>query len=205
MGQFQSKQGDVRAEVRRSVVGHQSRESRQPNTQEQSQKQQSSSPSREHNRPGEASVSKSTKKLQQSQMSTDHSYGQAEVQQSIVGNKYRESKQPKNQEQSEKQQSSSRDHSNLSKASVSKSTKKLQRSHLSTDSSYGEETLDKPMKKRVIPKIVVTGPFDDEMSSTSVDNLPESKTIRDIADSGSYNVHTKPSTIEAYQVRKEAA
>uniref|UniRef100_A0A8C0GDM7 Uncharacterized protein n=1 Tax=Chelonoidis abingdonii TaxID=106734 RepID=A0A8C0GDM7_CHEAB len=67
------------------------------------------------------------------------------------------------------------------------------------------ETLDKPMKKRVIPKIVVTGPFDDEMSSTSVDDLPESKTIRDIADSGSYNVHTKPSTIEAYQVRKEAA
>uniref|UniRef100_A0A8C4W9B8 Uncharacterized protein n=1 Tax=Gopherus evgoodei TaxID=1825980 RepID=A0A8C4W9B8_9SAUR len=67
------------------------------------------------------------------------------------------------------------------------------------------ETLDKPMKKRIIPKIVVTGPFDDEMSSTSVDDLPESKTIRDIADSGLYNVHTKPSTIEAYQVRKEAA
>uniref|UniRef100_A0A674JN32 Uncharacterized protein n=1 Tax=Terrapene triunguis TaxID=2587831 RepID=A0A674JN32_9SAUR len=66
------------------------------------------------------------------------------------------------------------------------------------------ETLDKLMK-RVIPKIVVTGPLDDEMLSTSVDDLPESKTIRDIADSGLYNVHTKPSTIEAYQVRKEAA
>uniref|UniRef100_A0A674I2V8 Uncharacterized protein n=1 Tax=Terrapene triunguis TaxID=2587831 RepID=A0A674I2V8_9SAUR len=67
------------------------------------------------------------------------------------------------------------------------------------------ETLDKLMKKRVIPKIVVTGPLDDEMSSTSVDDLPESKTIRDIADCCSYNVHTKPSTTGAYQVRKEAA
>lgn len=66
------------------------------------------------------------------------------------------------------------------------------------------ETLDKLMKKRVIPKIIVTGPLEDEMSSTSVDDLPESKTIKDIADSGSYNVHTKPSTIEAYQVREEA-
>ncbi|CAM5094114.1 unnamed protein product, partial [Natator depressus] len=71
--------------------------------------------------------------------------------------------------------------------------------------SYIRETLDKLMKKRVIPKIVVTGPLDDEMSSTSVGDLPESKTIRDIADSGSYNVHTKPSTIAAYEVRKEAA
>uniref|UniRef100_A0A8C3FV12 Uncharacterized protein n=1 Tax=Chrysemys picta bellii TaxID=8478 RepID=A0A8C3FV12_CHRPI len=59
--------------------------------------------------------------------------------------------------------------------------------------------------KRVIPKIVGTGPLDGEMFITSVDDLPESKTIRDIADSGSYDVHTKPSTIEAYQVRKEAA
>ncbi|CAM4639641.1 unnamed protein product [Caretta caretta] len=134
-----------------------------------------------------------------------HTGSSADVPQSIVRNKYRESKQPKKQEQSEKQQSSSWDHSNLSKASVSKPTKKLQRGQMSTDSSYGQETLDKLMKKRVIPKIVVTGPLDDEMSSTSVDDLPESKTIRDIADSGSYNVHTKPSTIAAYKVRKEAA
>uniref|UniRef100_A0A7M4FVM6 Uncharacterized protein n=1 Tax=Crocodylus porosus TaxID=8502 RepID=A0A7M4FVM6_CROPO len=58
-------------------------------------------------------------------------------------------------------------------------------------------------KRYIIPKIIVTGPLDEEESYTDVDNLPESKTIRDTEYYGPYNVHTKPSTIEAYQVKRE--
>ncbi|XP_025035427.2 uncharacterized protein LOC112544091 [Pelodiscus sinensis] len=195
MGQIQSRD-DVRADVHHSRSGNQKRETTQPNSQEQSQKQHSSP--WDHASHDQASGSKLAKRQQQNQTPAGSSYGQAEVQQNIAGNKHRESKQPNNQEQSEKE------HSKFPKASVSKPTKAARKSQASPASAYGEETLDKLKMKRVIPKIIVTGPLDEEILSASENALPESKPIKDIADSRS-NVHTKPSTGEAHQVKKETA
>uniref|UniRef100_A0A8D0BDV4 Uncharacterized protein n=1 Tax=Salvator merianae TaxID=96440 RepID=A0A8D0BDV4_SALMN len=56
-----------------------------------------------------------------------------------------------------------------------------------------------PKKKKIIPKIIVTGPSEEFLTPSIIDELPETRTIRDSEDYGAYNVHTKPSTVDAYK------
>ncbi|KAJ7312170.1 hypothetical protein JRQ81_006519 [Phrynocephalus forsythii] len=68
----------------------------------------------------------------------------------------------------------------------------------------GEVSVDKlGKKKKLIPKITVTGPSEEALIHSVTDVLPETKTIRDTEDYGPYNVHTKPSTVDAYKNSKE--
>uniref|UniRef100_A0A8B9PFD4 Uncharacterized protein n=1 Tax=Apteryx owenii TaxID=8824 RepID=A0A8B9PFD4_APTOW len=60
----------------------------------------------------------------------------------------------------------------------------------------GEKATKK--KKPPVPKIVITGPLEDSASLKSLNNLPESQTIRDVVDYGPYHEHRKPSTVDAY-------
>nr|XP_009668489.1 PREDICTED: spermatogenesis-associated protein 33 [Struthio camelus australis] len=66
----------------------------------------------------------------------------------------------------------------------------------------GEKATKK--KKTLLPKIIITGPLDDSTSLNSLNDLPESQTIRDVADYGPYQLHMKPSTVEAYYFKQEA-
>ncbi|XP_044283779.1 spermatogenesis-associated protein 33 [Varanus komodoensis] len=54
-------------------------------------------------------------------------------------------------------------------------------------------------KKKLIPKIIVTGPSEEVLLSSLADELPDTRTIRDSEDYGPYTVHSKPSTIDAYK------
>ncbi|XP_048371171.1 spermatogenesis-associated protein 33 [Sphaerodactylus townsendi] len=59
-------------------------------------------------------------------------------------------------------------------------------------------------RKRTVPKIVVSGPSNEHLATTTIDDeLPETKTIRDSEDYGPYTVHSKPSTIDAYRTTTE--
>ncbi|XP_068812435.1 spermatogenesis-associated protein 33 [Struthio camelus] len=88
-------------------------------------------------------------------------------------------------------------------ASASKLSAK-QSSHLSAEGLHqkGEKVTKK--KKTLLPKIIITGPLDDSTSLNSLNDLPESQTIRDVADYGPYQLHMKPSTVEAYYFKQEA-
>ncbi|KAM6430620.1 spermatogenesis-associated protein 33 isoform 2-T2 [Liasis olivaceus] len=57
-------------------------------------------------------------------------------------------------------------------------------------------------KKRLIPKIIVTGPSEEVLINSFTDELPETRTIRE-SDYGSFTVHSKPSTVDAYRTSKE--
>ncbi|KAH0619706.1 hypothetical protein JD844_000644 [Phrynosoma platyrhinos] len=71
-------------------------------------------------------------------------------------------------------------------------------------SKKGTASLEKfPRKKRLIPKIIVTGPSEEILVSSLTDVLPETKTIRDTEEYGPYNVHTKPSTVDAYKAARD--
>ncbi|XP_042294339.1 spermatogenesis-associated protein 33 isoform X2 [Sceloporus undulatus] len=68
----------------------------------------------------------------------------------------------------------------------------------------GEVSTDKIVrKKRLIPKIIVTGPSEEVLVNSLTDILPETRTIRDTEEYGPYNVHTKPSTVDAYRAAKD--
>ncbi|XP_062997326.1 spermatogenesis-associated protein 33 [Elgaria multicarinata webbii] len=54
-------------------------------------------------------------------------------------------------------------------------------------------------KKKLIPKIIVTGPSEELLLNSYTDELPETKTIRDSEDYGPYTVHSRPSTVDAYK------
>uniref|UniRef100_A0A670IZY3 Uncharacterized protein n=1 Tax=Podarcis muralis TaxID=64176 RepID=A0A670IZY3_PODMU len=58
-------------------------------------------------------------------------------------------------------------------------------------------------KKRLIPKIIVTGPSEEVLLNSYTDEIPETKTIRDTEDFGAYSVHTKPSTVDAYRTSRD--
>ncbi|XP_077167075.1 spermatogenesis-associated protein 33 [Paroedura picta] len=85
-------------------------------------------------------------------------------------------------------------HQGNSQASTSRQRKSL------VHSTHLEASVDKPgKKKRVIPKIIVSGPSNEQLTTTIDDELPETKTIRDTEDYGPYTVHSRPSTIDAYR------
>ncbi|XP_061450238.1 spermatogenesis-associated protein 33 [Rhineura floridana] len=58
-------------------------------------------------------------------------------------------------------------------------------------------------KKKLIPKIIVTGPSEELLLNSFTDEIPDTKTIRDTEDYGAYNVHTKPSTVDAYKNNRD--
>ncbi|XP_019360920.1 PREDICTED: spermatogenesis-associated protein 33 isoform X1 [Gavialis gangeticus] len=108
------------------------------------------------------------------------------------------------QKHSQHIQTSPQAHTNHVQAPSGKSAKKQQQKSSGAEDRPRKKVEKLVKKKRyIIPKIIVTRPLDEEESYTDVDNLPESKTIRDTEYYGPYNVHTKPSTIEAYQVKRE--
>lgn len=68
-------------------------------------------------------------------------------------------------------------------------------------SSFLAAPVDKSGKrKRIIPKIVVSGPSNEQL--TIGDELPETRTIRDTEDYGPYTVHSRPSTVDAYKTTR---
>ncbi|KAL8195105.1 UNVERIFIED_CONTAM: hypothetical protein K2H54_046767 [Gekko kuhli] len=89
-------------------------------------------------------------------------------------------------------------HQGVAQASTSRPARKSL-----AHSTHVEACSDKfGKKKRTIPKIVVSGPSNEQLTTTISDELPETKTIRDTEDYGPYTVHSRPSTIDAYKSTK---
>uniref|UniRef100_A0A8C7E932 Uncharacterized protein n=1 Tax=Nothoprocta perdicaria TaxID=30464 RepID=A0A8C7E932_NOTPE len=93
-----------------------------------------------------------------------------------------------------------------SRASSSRGRSRLVSTNKRFRPAPGKSAWEKVTKKKThIPKIVITGPLDDSMSLRSADDLPQTQTIRELADLGPYRMHRQPSTVEAYRPCPEAA
>ncbi|XP_006027898.1 spermatogenesis-associated protein 33 isoform X2 [Alligator sinensis] len=172
------------------------------NWQEHSQHMQS--PSKAHGYLVQAAASTSAKQQwQETWGCAETPQGEADAQQPTVSQTW-EQRKADLQKHSQHIQTSPQAHTNHVQAPSGKSAKKQQQKS-SGAADRPRKKVEKLAKKKryIIPKIIVTGPLDEEESYTDVDDLPESKTIRDTEYYGPYNVHTKPSTIEAYQVKRE--
>ncbi|XP_033012838.1 spermatogenesis-associated protein 33 isoform X2 [Lacerta agilis] len=116
----------------------------------------------------------------------------AHVHKNIDGSKAKEPK-PAFQEQSQHM------YGNIQPSTSGKATKKPVPHPMQVEVST--DKLAK--KKRLIPKIIVTGPSEEVLLNSYTDEIPETKTIRDTEDFGAYSVHTKPSTVDAYRTSRD--